>query len=97
MYPLLLLTNPTNEGLEALNSGERNLSRESIDTLLDPTTRKGRGKALKTLLAEAEAKKRVGEDSHKAKKRTTHPAMTIPLAESFGHTPVRRNAQFRGV
>lgn len=66
-YPLILLTNPTNEGLEALNSGEPNLSRESVDTLLEPTKRKGRGKALKTLRAEAEAEKRVGEDSHKAK------------------------------
>ena len=57
-YPKILLHNPTNEGLESITSGENNISREDVDKLLEPTKRRGRGKALKTLLAEAESKKR---------------------------------------
>ena len=42
------------------------MSKECIDKLLERTKRKGRGKALKTLLAEQEAKKQC-DASHKPK------------------------------
>ena len=67
MYPSILLTNSTNEGAESLNSGDRTLPRECIDKLLERTKRRGMGKALKTLLAEAEAKKEIAGGSHMPK------------------------------
>ena len=58
-YPKISLHNPTNEGLGSITTGEKSISPEDVDKLLEPTKRRGRGKALKTLLAEADAKKNV--------------------------------------
>ena len=57
MIPLILSDTSTNERPDRLNSGEKNITRECIDKLLERTKRRGRGEALKTILAEAEAKK----------------------------------------
>ena len=65
--PLILLANRTNEGTEGLSNGERNLSPECIEKLAERTKRSGKGKGLKTLLAEAEAKKECDDGSHRRK------------------------------
>ena len=54
--PLGLMYTTTNEGREKLNSGESELSQRTIEVLIQRTKRKGRGKALKTILVESEQK-----------------------------------------
>lgn len=50
--------------MEAINAGEEKISQECIENLLQPTKRRGRGKALKTLLLEADMAKRASDAGH---------------------------------
>ena len=62
----------TNEGLADITRGERDISGECAEQLLARTKRRGRGKALKTLLAEAteaETSKQSGGETSRKRKR----------------------------
>ena len=61
-----LLQTTTNEGPESLNSGEREIPLNVIDELLQRTKRKGRGKALKTILLEKEETEKADAPKTKA-------------------------------
>ena len=50
-----------------MNKGEENITPECIDKLLERTKRRGRGKALKTLLAEKENEAGKAPDAQKRK------------------------------
>ena len=60
-----LIYTATNEGVEGITSDEGEIPPNVIEELLKPTKRKGRGKALKTILLEKEEEEKTNSSKTK--------------------------------